>query len=63
MLHIFVFALFLTRLFELVCIVFLFDRTKGAAEPEEAGEEKEREEQKKRMENLNEIFDYDPYRR
>lgn len=61
MLHIFVFALFLVTVFEMVCIAFLFGRT--ADMPEEEEEQEERKEQKKRLENLNEIFDYDPYRR
>lgn len=61
MLHIFVFALFLVTVFEMVCIAFLFGRT--ADMPDEEEEQEERKEQKKRLENLNEIFDYDPYRR
>jgi hypothetical protein len=61
MLHIFVFALFLVTIFEMVCIAFLFGRT--ADMPDEEEEQEERKEQKKRLENLNEIFDYDPYRR
>ena len=64
MLHIFVFALFLVAVFEMVCIAFLFCRTADMPEEEEVQEErKEQMEQKRRLENLNEIFDYDPYRR